>query len=706
MSAPGVKFQFVDLNRPPIARLRTDICGFALFAERGPIDRAVKVTSWRQFLDTFGPPLDFAHGGQAVRLFFENGAAAAQVIRVTDAQTAAVASVALDPDGAPGSDITLRAAFSGIDKTEARAPGPLAQPGVAVSDNPGAWGNRLAVTVQPGGLGVTTSQPNQPADGASIRVEAIAGFHPGSHVRLLQDGQPHDRLARVAAIDPILREITWDAPVTGPVLDYSQPVRLETVEFTLVLTLDGGEIGRYENLSLEPEHPRYMPRALEAEAYVLAGTVTLGAADLTDPQRWPQPGAPRAFAGGANGLASSGKAQFLAALEVLERIDEVSVLCAPDLVLQADAEGDAPEPPLSGDLCHIPAALPRGQVRGQVVAAGSGLPVAGVQITSPEAATRSAVSQVDGSFLLDGLPVGQATLSFGKTGFVAREVTAQTFEFAPPEPQVFELAARTLPVPLTEDAIFEVQQAMILQCMRTRDRVALLDPPANRLRIEDIQSWRNRFDSSYAALYWPWLRVVPQGETLAREMPPSGAVAGLLARMDLAEGPQRAPANRTLRGVQARTDAVDDAVHAMLNEQGINVLRARPGRGVAPMGARTLSSEAEWRYLGVRRLMLMIAEAIEEGHQWAVFEPNTQILRDAIRHSLSAFLGGLWRRGALAGAGPEAAFALKCDAENNPEQVVNEGQLICDIAVAPVRPYEFIRLRLGRTDRLTVQVQE
>jgi len=148
---------------------------------------------------------------------------------------------------------------------------------------------------------------------------------------------------------------------------------------------------------------------------------------------------------------------------------------------------------------------------------------------------------------------------------------------------------------------------------------------------------------------------------------------------------------------------VDDAGHGLLNGLGINLVRATPGQGIAPQGARTLSSAAELRYLGVRRLLLMIARAIEEAHQWAVFEPNTPVLRDALTHSLSQFLGSLHRRGALAGASPEAAFAVKCDAENNPPDVVDAGQVVAEIAVAPVRPYEFIRLRLGRTDRLMVQ---
>jgi hypothetical protein len=702
MTTPGVKFQFIDLNRPPIARLRTDICGFVLYAERGPTERAVKVTSWRQFLDTFGPPLDFAYGGEAVRLYFANSGAAAYVVRVSDPDAQATAALELVPG------VTLSAAFSAIDRPAAADPGPLAALSTSTSANPGAWGNRLSVTVLAGGLGATRSLSNQPADGGSIRVEAIAGFQPGSWVRLVQNGDVHDRLARIAAVDSQLNEITWESPVTGPDLDYADPVRLESVEFTLLLALDGVEQGRYRNLSLDAAHPRYLPRVLEAEAPLLAGAVDPGAlGDLADEQNtWPAPGRPVNLGRGADGLATVGRADFLAALKLLEPVDEVAVLAAPDVILRAEPAEDELPPDLGRLHCESPEAPPDGKVRGKVVAAGSGTPLAGVAVSDAAARVPAGITDLNGEFLMQGLAVGQATLRFAKPGYLPLEQNLQTFAYAPPSPTPIEMAPRLLPPPLATDEIFEVQQAMLGQGERGLYRVALLDPPEDKLRIEDIQSWRARFDSSCGALFWPWLVYMPEGETEARMLPPSGAMAGLLARLDLAEGPQRSPANRPLRAVQAVSAEVDDATHGQLNDLGINVLRPRPGRGIAPMGARTLSSDSSWLYLGVRRLMLMIAEAIEEGHQWAVFEPNTRALRDAISHSLRAFLTGLWHRGALAGAAPEAAFAIKCDEENNPPAVVNEGQLVAEVAVAPVKPYEFIRLRIGRADRLRVQVQE
>jgi hypothetical protein len=696
MGVPGVTFERVDLNRPRVARLRTDICAFLGYAERGPIDRPVKLQSWRQFLDAYGPPLPFAHTGHAVRLYFENGGDACCMMRVSDPAMARTASLRL------GDAVTLSAAFSAIARAETNATGPTSEPAAAASASPGAWGNRLSVTVERGGLGTTRSLPNQPADGASLRVEAIAGFGVGSWVRLIQDGGVRDSYALIAESDPQLREFTWAAPLAGLGLDFARPVQLETVEFTLRVALDGEEIARHRDLSLDPRHPRRVDHVLARESPLISARIHVDPSALANPALWPTPGLPQRLSGGRDGIATVTRRTFLDALAQYETIDEVSILAAPDLVLRAEPLVEDQAPPLPTDRCKSPEAPPAGTLGGLVLEAGDGSPLVGVRVTSRDVATRAAITGVDGRFTLSGLPVGQVAVRLQKAGFVTLDASAQAFLVALDTPQRFEMSRRTLPPALVADDIFEVQQAMVAQGERGLYRVALLDPPEEMLGVEEIQSWRSRFDTSFAALYWPWLMVTPPGEML-RAVPPSGAVAGLIARMDIAEGPQRAPANRQLRNVEALSLPVDDATHGMLNGLGINVLRATPGHGIAPQGARTLGSDPQWRYLGVRRLVLMIAEAIEDGHQWAVFEPNDRVLRDALTHSLTAFLDSLFKRGAFAGATREAAFAVKCDEENNPPEVIDAGQVVAQIAIAPVRPYEFIRLRLGRTDRLMVQ---
>lgn len=695
MGVPGVTFERVDLNRPRVARLRTDICGFLGYAERGPLDRPLKLESWRQFLDAYGPPLGYAHTGHSIRLFFDNGGLACYMMRVADPVVAAAATLDL------GGAATLTAAFSTIAPTRTKGTGPASAPATA-TDSPGAWGNRLTVTVSQGGLGATRTLPNQPADGATSVVETIAGLAPGSWVRLIQDADVKSAYVRVLALDSALREITWEVPIAGLGLDLSRPIQFETVEFTLTVVLDGEEVARHRNLSLDPEHPRRIDRVLAAESALLSATIDVGVGFLRDPDRWPQPGLPLRLSGGRDGLATVDKADHLAALALFEAVDEISVLAAPDLVLHAMPETPEFAAPPKAMPCKSPEAPPAGWLIGLVIEAGTGTPLAGVRVTSRDVETGAALTAADGTFALAGLPLGQAALRLEKAGYSALEGSGQAFTVPPAVPQKFEMAPTTLPPALVEDEIVEIQTAMIMQGERGFYRVALLDPPEEWLGVEDIQDWRARFDTSYATLYWPWLIVTPTGAP-PRSLPPSGAVAGLIARMDLIEGPQRAAANRPFRNVDAPSRPIDDALHGLFNEQGINVIRATPGQGIAPQGARTVSSDSALRYLGVRRLLLMIAEAIEEGHQWAVFEPNGPELRAALTHSLTQFLAGLWRRGAFAGASPAEAFGVKCDEENNPPEVIDAGQLVAEIAVAPVRPYEFIRLRLGRTDRLTVE---
>jgi phage tail sheath protein FI len=141
---------------------------------------------------------------------------------------------------------------------------------------------------------------------------------------------------------------------------------------------------------------------------------------------------------------------------------------------------------------------------------------------------------------------------------------------------------------------------------------------------------------------------------------------------------------------------VTQAEQGGLNKAGINCIRAFPGRGIRVWGARTLSSDPEWRYINVRRLFNYVAESIMEGTQWSVFEPNDQRLWMQLRIAASNFLLRTWREGALFGATPEQAFFVKCDEETNPPEVIEAGQVICEIGIAPVKPAEFVIFRLSQ----------
>ncbi|MBD2207019.1 phage tail sheath family protein [Calothrix sp. FACHB-1219] len=255
--------------------------------------------------------------------------------------------------------------------------------------------------------------------------------------------------------------------------------------------------------------------------------------------------------------------------------------------------------------------------------------------------------------------------------------------------------------------IFTVQQAMIEHCERQKDRVAILDAVLRvgskaSLTIAEILEWRSRFDSQrgFAAFYYPWVRVVDPlklSNNPTKTVPPCGHIAGLYARFDLNLGVYKAPANGELFWAEDVTVEINDDEQAILNPEGVNCVRAFPGRGIRVYGARTISSDPDWRYINVRRLMLQIEEGIDESTQWAVFEPNSFNLRQLIVLGISSFLETFWRQGALVGATPAAAYYVKCDETNNPPEIVNEGKLIVEIGVAPTRPAEFIIFRIGRT---------
>jgi uncharacterized protein len=247
------------------------------------------------------------------------------------------------------------------------------------------------------------------------------------------------------------------------------------------------------------------------------------------------------------------------------------------------------------------------------------------------------------------------------------------------------------------DKIKAVQLAMIAHSERMGDRMAILDAPPN-LKPQEVKKWRERdsnFDSKYAALYYPWLTVDgPDGQPI--EVPPCGHIAGIYARNDNERGVHKAPANEVVRGALSAQVQITKGEQDVLNPSGINCIRSFVGRGLRVWGARTLSSDPAWRYINVRRLFNYVEESIDRGTQWIVFEPNDEDLWARVRRDVSAFLTGCWRDGMLFGASPDESFFVKCDAENNPSDVRDRGQLVIDVGLAPVKPAEFVVFRFSQ----------
>lgn len=247
---------------------------------------------------------------------------------------------------------------------------------------------------------------------------------------------------------------------------------------------------------------------------------------------------------------------------------------------------------------------------------------------------------------------------------------------------------------IDEDAVRTVQEQMVAHCSEM-GRMAILDTPPGKGPTE-VKAWVQKvgYDSPFATMYWPWIEVGdPSGKGRVC-LPPSGHVAGVWSRNDDTRGVHKAPANERVFGVLGLEAQLTRTEQGDLNELGLNCLREFPGMGTKIWGARTLSRKSEWRYVNVRRYFNYLQASILNGTQWVPFEPNDEQLWARIRRSVTAFLTTEWRRGALFGATADQAFFVKCDGENNTDETISLGNVICDIGVAPVKPAEFVIFQL------------
>jgi phage tail sheath protein FI len=242
-----------------------------------------------------------------------------------------------------------------------------------------------------------------------------------------------------------------------------------------------------------------------------------------------------------------------------------------------------------------------------------------------------------------------------------------------------------------------VQQALVQHAERLKHRFAVLDGPKHADRAE-IRAHRGHYDSRHAALYHPWL-AVPHPETGDDVLvPPSGSVVGIYARTDRARGVWKAPANQAVRNATGLERDLNRCQQEELNPLGINVVRdfGPDRRGIRVWGARTVSSDSEWRYVNVRRAFMFIEHSITKGTEWVVFEPNDERLWATVRATISDFLVEMWRAGALLGPTREDAFFVKCDRSTMSASDLDQGRLVCEVGVARTRPAEFEIFRVNQ----------
>ena len=648
--APGVYYERVDAS-PGITAVRTDIAGLVGLAGRGPVDTPVPIQSWRQYQSYFGGFSGSAYLAYAVRGFFENGGHRCWVVRVASREPLG---------GSAAAGVTLRDA----------AGKPVWQ---VQAFSPGSWGNNLSVIVEETHQAQTLTRPSLCLPQYAT-VASITRFSRGSLVRLTQGSTISHKV--VTKVDPVERRLYWvnpdpaarlpyDIPLAG--FDLDQPILIESIEYSLQVRELEVLQRVYEGLSLVPIHPRYAP-------------------DLLAAIHIPRPGDPD---------------------QTIPAAPEPIVIC--ELRDEGTFRLGEVAPVRDSDLDNW------------LLMDGG---IDGLRLLSVYDFMGEDFDPLDSDEVWDRKNRGLRTLEQVQEVAVLAVPDINIHPVPPPQisplppcipdpclpaPPVLpprRVLDEELPPIFSEMDVYQLQSAMIRQCEHLGNRIALLDSPyavshQDALGPGAVQAWRQRFESKYAAFYYPWLRVVDplrNGLGLTRDIPPCGHVAGQFANTDLTIGVHKAPANAALQWVQDVTVSVDGGMHAILNPLGINAIRSLGGRGIRIFGARTTSSDPDWKYVNVRRLMMMIEESIDLATQWAVFEPNDLYTRSKILLSITSFLLVLWQRGALTGSSAAEAFFVKCDDEINPPEQRDNGQLLAIVGVAPSQPFEFIVLRVGRVN--------
>ena len=658
VSYPGV---YIDEFAPgaPIQGVGTATAAFIGVASSGDLDTPTRITSWRAFKDTFGEhPVPGFHLWYAVRGFFENGGADCYVVRASNGTFAGVDLA--DRDGNPA--IRVRA----------RDPG-TPNPAITVAVAEAHWlASGTTSVYQPTGTYAITA----PRAVDLTDANEAAQFKPGDRVDLGAAGtgltvqRVSDKAVRfvenlsVAAGNGTIR--LADAPkgtqvvriqsstampdgalVSGTVLTIDQggvtqsgvvqSVQTEQIDPTNLTTVTYRVMfrsGIEAPLSLDPANAATV-QSEELDIAIAQGSSSTPYANLgVDPAH------PRYFIRALNGASK------------LVRFDPV-------------------EPP---PMAVLPNSL----------LADSGGPVQLTGGQPQDLATMSAQDYIDA---LDTLQrIDEVNLV---TAPDALTLKAAAVGPNPPQPDV--------------TGITTVQQALISHCEQLADRMAILDsrrglPLFTAGGTEGVDQQRRSVDSvrGYAALYYPWLCVAPDGPGDNIFVPPSGHVAGIIAKTALARGVFKAPANDIVAGTIGVERQMSNEDQGILNLLGVNVIRVFNEGGRPKLwGARTTATDLNWQYVNVRRLFLFLEESIQEGILWAVFEPNNLALWQKLKLSISAFLQQQWRDGALFGATEEEAFYVRIDEELNPFSEQALGRLHIEIGARPSYPAEFIVVHIG-----------
>ena len=646
---PGVFIQEVDFGPQPIEGVSTTTAGFVGEAERGPVvGPPTLVTSLADFEREFGGPVTGKHLAYAVRGFFENGGRRAYIARVVG---------------------------SGSKYSE--------------------WSNGSAT-----GLDVQLLA----ASGAQVTVSSVVGLTIGGSLNFVEKANTANVVTRtVDLVNGATGVVTLSTPLPPGVSPTTHFARISGSNATLkIAARDPGTFGDEIAILVEP---RYV-NSTAVMATLAADTWVLGDVGFLEP------GSPVQFE-----IGGGTPAREIATIKSIDAANRKVVLKA--------------------NLTH--AYTPGGRLflvgwrvsvlfRGAVVETFDGLPGAVTNTGKSAAFTKTINDKSSWIRVVDAemdVQAGEypsfqlaqaALLASGDDGGAVDE--NDVIGFAAPRSGLRSLEAMDgiSIIAAPGLAVQAVVNELIGQAERRQDRFAVFEAaekPASGASakdpledVNDVLNQRGLYNSKYAAMYHPWIRVPDPVSKTEILVPPTGHVLGAFARTDIDRGVFKAPANVVLRGVLGFSSDVPDGEQDILNPAGVNVLRRYTGLGNVIWGARTISAEGLWKYVSVRRLFIFLEQSIIRGTRYAVFEPNDLRLWARLHDSVTNFLTTQWRAGALFGAKPEEAFFVKVDETTTTQDDRDNGRVNILVGIAPVKPAEFIVFQIGQAPQSVIVAEQ
>jgi phage tail sheath protein FI len=661
--APGIYVEEISSGSHPIPSVATSTAAFLGAARKGPINKPTLVTSFSEFERKFGGPYAIIRGAQehylyyAVRHFFQQGGSRCYVVRVAHYQDGVLQAV-------PSSTT-----FDGMLTVSAISPGTWGRELEVQVVNSTAFSLPLKEDVAQGASQIVLPLNDQVRVGSLLWiVEEVTGriekIERGVTFVPYDDNNPGGGLRRVDNTT-YSGTISSNTPVYGPRLTYLGATGSE-------VHVDGGVPDAPDGIGVAPLKKTDGADLRPGDTLAFAITQALGVVDRVSAQpdttlvHFANATLPifkasrsRVYARGftLNVRRRVGK-DILEIVEVHENLSLVKSNRVDDVGVRLGADSGA----------------------SQYIAASDG-PASDVVVLN-----NSDFKALEGGS--DGLnndPNNPNVTTLPADDFKGDELLKTGLHALTP---ITDVAILVVP-----NACEDVAKGAIAYCDRRGDLFLILERWSGSRSIEE---YRDKVSSKYAALYDPWISVTDVATGKPALVPPSGALAGIYALTDSRRGVHKAPAGLDV-GKVVVADGLErifsKAEYDGLYPKNINAI-LKSSDGIHVWGSRTLSPDSEWQQINVRRLFNFLEKSIENGTQWVAFEPNDPTLWKNIERNVSAFLRIQWLEGKLVGATEKEAFFVHCNAETNPPEVVNAGQVITVIGVAPSRPAEFVIFRI------------